>query len=101
MVHRVGTAIDPYVWVTYRDGVKTTVEVNDALLAQVRDLAHREGRTFKSVLEEALHNLVVQHSRTDHFELEDGSVGGGWLRGEWADRPLRDVIDDARGRGLS
>lgn len=81
--------------------MKTTVEVNDTLLAQVRDLAHREGRTFKSVLEEALHNLVVEHSRTDRFMLEDGSVAGGWLRGEWAERSLRDVIDDARDRGLS
>lgn len=80
--------------------MKTTVEVNDALLAQVRDLAHREGRTFKSVLEEALHNLVVAHSREQRFVLEDVSVGGGWLRERWADRPLEEVIDDARDRGF-
>lgn len=79
--------------------MKTTVDVNDALMAQVRDLAHREGRTFKSVLEEALHNLVVQRARPDRFVLEDGSVGGGWLQGEWAERSLQDVIDDARDRG--
>ncbi len=81
--------------------MKTTVEVNDALMAQVRDLAHREGRTFTSVLEEALHSLVLQRSQREPFVLEDGAVGGGWLRVEWAERPLGDVIDDARDRGFS
>ena len=79
--------------------MKTTVEVNDALLAQVRDLAHREGRTFKSVLEEALHNVVAQHAMASRFVLDNAAVGGGWLRDDWSDRPLQDVIDDARERG--
>lgn len=81
--------------------MKTTVEVNDALLAQARDLAHREGRTFKSVLEEALHALLVQRSSRDRFVLEDGSVGDGWLREEWSARSLNDALEDARERELS
>lgn len=81
--------------------MKTTVELNDALLAQARDLAHREGRTFKSVLEEALHALLVQHSTAGDFVLSDCSVGRGWLREEWADRSLERVIDNSREREFS
>jgi hypothetical protein len=81
--------------------VKTTVELNDVLLAEARDLAHREGRTFKSVLEEALHALLVQHSTAGDFVLPDCSAGRGWLREEWVDRSLNDAIEDAREREFS
>lgn len=81
--------------------MKTTVELNDALLAQARDLAHREGRTFKSVLEEALHALLVQHGTVGDFVLEDCSVGRGWLREEWSRRSLNDAIDDVRERDFA
>lgn len=77
--------------------MKTTVEVNDSLMEQIRELAHREGRTFKSVLEEALHRLLIEH-RDRAFTLEDCSVGEGGLRKEWQERGLREVIDDARNR---
>jgi predicted transcriptional regulator len=77
--------------------VKTTVEVNDSLMERVRELAHREGRTFKSVLEEALHRLLIEH-RDRTFHWEDCSVGAGGLREEWRERGLREVIEDVRNR---
>jgi len=81
--------------------VKTTVEISDALLSQVRDLAHREGRTFRSVLEEALHETLRRHGEQGCFTLPDLSVGHGWLTEDWSDGGLREVLSDARERGLT
>lgn len=81
--------------------MKTTVELNDVLLEQARDLAHREGRTLKSVLEEALHALLVQRGTAGGFVLEDCSVGRGGLREEWSSRSMNDVIADSRERDLA
>jgi hypothetical protein len=74
--------------------VKTTVEISDALYEQVRELAHREGRTFRSVLEEALLGVVHDRATRTPYEYRDCTVGVGWLSDEWSQRPLRELIHD-------
>lgn len=84
----------------YLGFVKTTVEITDALYAQARDLAHREGRSFRSVLEEALHTLIRERVQSRPYVYRDCSVGGRGLAPEWADRPLRELIHDTYERPL-
>lgn len=80
---------------------KTTVELNDDLWHEACALAHREGRTFKSVVEEALHALIVRHSMETGFVLEDAAVNGGELEAAWDDLSLREAIANARERSFA
>ena len=72
--------------------MKTTVEINDALLAMAKDLAHRRGCTLRSVLEEGLHHVLKQDGGRHEFSLRDASVGGGWLTDEARGRTMADLI---------
>jgi Bacterial antitoxin of type II TA system, VapB len=64
--------------------MKTTVEINDALLTEVRRLAERRGETMRSLLEEALRRLIAAYESGETtpppFELTvvdgDGLVEG-------------------------
>lgn len=72
--------------------MKTTVEINDVLLAMAKDLAHRRGCTLRSVLEEGLHHVLKQDGGRHEFSLRDASVGGGWLTDEARERTMADLI---------
>ncbi len=56
--------------------MKTTIEINDALLDDVRALAHREGCTLRSLLEEGLHEVLRSRQSHRAFHLRDASVPG-------------------------
>jgi hypothetical protein len=64
--------------------MKTTVEINDALMSDVRRLAQRRGETMRSLLEEALRRLIASYDSAETavpaFELTvvdgDGLVEG-------------------------
>jgi hypothetical protein len=76
--------------------MKTTVELSDALLYEVRAVAAREGTTVRALLEDGLrHALAARRRRAAPFRLRDASVGGKGLRPElrnatWAE--LRDIV---------
>lgn len=59
--------------------MKTTVEIADPLLDEVKSIAAREGATFRDLVEEGLRAIV--QSRTPKsgkpFRLRDGSFKGG------------------------
>jgi hypothetical protein len=40
--------------------VKTTVEISDALLCEVRKLAAREGVSLRTLVERGLHRVVAE-----------------------------------------
>lgn len=61
--------------------MKTTVEINDALLDAARRLATREGSSVRSLIEEGLRHVVTRRGR-NRFRLRDASVGGDGLRPE-------------------
>lgn len=66
------------------DYMKTTVEINDALMMEARRQAERRGETMRSFLEEALRRLIDTYSSEEKapppFELTvvdgDGLVEG-------------------------
>jgi Bacterial antitoxin of type II TA system, VapB len=86
--------------------MKTTVEINDALMMEARRLAERRGETMRSFLEEALRRLIDAYDSEEQaappFELTvvdgDGLVEGvtpaSWLeianeRGSFTSMPSR------------
>jgi hypothetical protein len=81
--------------------VKTTLEISDALLLQVRELAAREGVTLRTLVERGLHHVVAADTqRGAPFKLRRASFKGKGrqpeLRGaSW--EMLRDLAYEDRG----
>ncbi len=79
--------------------MKTTFDLPDALVAQARTLAAREGTTMRALVEEGLRHAVARREDPP-FELRDASFGGrgtqpGVDLGSW--EHIRELI--YRGRG--
>ena len=80
--------------------MKTTVEISDSLLREVRKLAAREGVTLRTLMERGLRQIVADTKRSAPFELRRASFKGDGLqpalRGASWDR-LRDLAYEDRG----
>jgi hypothetical protein len=68
--------------------MKTTVEISDALLAEARDAAARDGKTVRALIEEGLRNVLASRKRSvKPFRLRDASFKGKGLQpgatGDW------------------
>ncbi len=59
--------------------MKTTVEIADPLFQQIKNLASREGLSFRLLVEEGLRTVIQARSATlsKPFRLRDGSFRGG------------------------
>jgi len=60
--------------------MKTTVEIPDAVLDAVRELARRERTTVKALIERGLRRELADAERAAEFRLRRASVGGKGLR---------------------
>lgn len=60
--------------------MKTTVEISDALLSEVRSLADRDGQTLRQAVEAGLRQWVAARKGGGRFALQDASVDGKGLR---------------------
>jgi hypothetical protein len=80
--------------------MKTTIEMPDALLAEARRLATREGRTLRDVLEESLRDLLARRSRKGEFRLRSATFKGQGLQPPFVDADWEQIRDKAyEGRG--
>jgi hypothetical protein len=83
-----------------RGTVKTTVEISDALLRDVRKLATREGVTLRALVERGLRRVVAETGQGKRFKLRRASFKG---KGRQADlegatwERLRDLAYEGRG----
>jgi hypothetical protein len=80
--------------------MKTTVEISDALLREVRELAAREGVTLRTLVERGLHHVVADTKRGAPFKLRRASFKGKGRRAELREAPwsrLRDLVYKDRG----
>ena len=56
--------------------MKTTLDISDPLLNQIRKIAARDGDTLRSLVEQGLRKVVAERSaKAKPFKLRDGSVG--------------------------
>ena len=80
--------------------MKTTVEISDSLLREVRELAAREGVTLRTLVERGLHRVVAETKRGAPFKLRRASFKGKGRRPELGEAPwekLRDLTYEDRG----
>ncbi len=68
--------------------MRTTIQLDDHLFAEVKQLAARSGRTFTSVIEDALREVLARRASPPRPTVRLTTVGG--------DGPLPGVdLDDA------
>ncbi len=81
--------------------MKTTLDISDPLLTQVRRIAARDGETLRSLVEQGLRTVVAERARkAARFQLPDTSVEGEGLQPEFQNAPwdkLRDLLYEGRG----
>jgi hypothetical protein len=80
--------------------MKTTVEISDSLLREVRDLAAREGVTLRTLVERGLHRVVAETRHSAPFKLRRATYKGKGRQAEFAETSwdrLRDLIYQDRG----
>ncbi len=57
--------------------MKTTVQISDALLADVQKIAVKRKTTLKALIDEGLRHVVAdEEAKKKPFKLKDCSVGG-------------------------
>ena len=62
---------------------KTTVEIDDGLLGEAKEVAARERTTLRELVERGLRLLVSPRGTGEAFVLGDGSVPGNGLQPEF------------------
>jgi hypothetical protein len=80
--------------------VKTTVEISDSLLREVREVAAREGVTLRTLVERGLHRVVAETKRGAPFKLRRASFKGKGRQPEFREASwdaLRNLVYKDRG----
>jgi hypothetical protein len=80
--------------------MKTTVEISDPLLREVRELAAREGVTLRTLAERGLYRVISEANGGARFKLRRASFKGKGRRPKLRDASwgtLRDLAYEDRG----
>ncbi len=80
--------------------MKTTIEIADPLLHEVRKLATREGVTLRTLVERGLHRVLADTTQRAPFALRRASFKGNGLQPEFQDAAwdaVRDAAYEDRG----
>jgi hypothetical protein len=77
--------------------MKTTVDLADELLAEIQRIAHEQGRTMKSLMEEGLRDVIASYQQAEAYRLPDASVGGDGLQPGFQDADWEELRDAAYG----
>jgi hypothetical protein len=56
--------------------MKTTIDIANNLLEEARQLAGREGKTIKALVEEGLRKVLAERQRVGSFHLRQASFKG-------------------------
>jgi hypothetical protein len=78
-------------------GVKTTIELPDALLIEAKKHAAAHGLTLKEVMEAGLRKILASDAARGKFRLRKCSVGGEGLVRDFTWPEIRDEIYKGRG----
>jgi len=68
--------------------VKTTIDIADALMAEVKAAAAQDGRTVRSLVEEGLRKLLAERAETPRVRtLRDATFTGTGMNPEFVNAP--------------
>jgi len=56
-------------------GMKTTVDISDALLARAKRHAQKVGKPLRAIIEDGLRRVLHEESAATRYRLPDRSVG--------------------------
>jgi uncharacterized protein (AIM24 family) len=80
--------------------MKTTVEISDSLLEQVKRVASKESTTVRALVEEGLRRVVTEHQQPGKFRLRKASFNGNGLQPQMTGASWQEIRDAAyEGRG--
>jgi hypothetical protein len=80
--------------------MKTTLEISDALMAEARRIAARDGTTLRSLVESGLRRVIAESEPKERFRLRDGSFKGEGLQPEFQDASWDEILSASyEGRG--
>lgn len=74
--------------------MKTTIELPDELVEQVRGVARREGATLRGLVEEGLQRSLEARRRKVRRKLDFPTYGGSGLTAEFQGAPWHRIRDD-------
>jgi hypothetical protein len=78
--------------------MKTTMDINDALLEAAREIVERDGITMRSLVEEGLRHMVAErHAHYAVFTLRDVAFDGRGLQPALVDASWERLRDLAYG----
>ena len=80
--------------------MKTTIEISDPLLREVRELAAREGVTLRTLVERGLHRVISETKCGPPFKLRRASFKGKGRQPELSEASwdrIRDLVYKDRG----
>ena len=60
--------------------MKTTVEISNSLIQETRQLASRENKTVRALIEEGLRRIIAERKRKRIFKLRKASFQGKGLQ---------------------
>jgi hypothetical protein len=74
--------------------MKTTIELPEELVKQVRRVARQEGASLRALVEEGLHRILEARQNVGRRELDFPSYGGGGLTDEFHVAPWNRIRDE-------
>ncbi len=77
--------------------MKTTVEINDELLARAKALAAEQKTTLRAIIEQGLRHVTKQQVGEKTYKLKKASVRGNGLQPEFANASWEDIRRAAYG----
>jgi hypothetical protein len=74
--------------------MKTSFDISEPLLREVKQLAKERGTTTKSLVEQALIKFLAEAGTTESFTLRDVSYGAGGMTAEFANAGWERIRDE-------
>ena len=80
--------------------MKTTVEINDALLSQAKKVAERDATTLRDLIDAGLRREIARRNKPQRTKMRDCSVAGDGLQPEFQGASWDKILDAIyEGRG--
>ena len=74
--------------------MKTTLEISDTLLGEIKEIAKAEGVTLRSLVEEGLHQVLKEHSTPRKYDYKPVTYDLGGFTKEFQDSSWSQIRDE-------